>query len=88
VDFDAWNQAHYEARRDQPWDDVWADLRAAREKLLGVLEGDGMDQADLSRSFPLPWGSGVTAYDWLCVYLPHDREHARDLSDAAAPWWT
>jgi len=86
ADVDAWNQAHYEARRDQPWDGVWSDLRAAREALVEVLER--MGQADLSRSFPLPWGPEVTAYDWVSVYLPHDREHARDLSDAAAPWWT
>jgi hypothetical protein len=49
---------------------------------------DGMAQADLARSFRFPWGPEGTAYDWVSVYLTHDRDHARDLSDAAAPWWT
>jgi hypothetical protein len=86
ADIEAWNQAHYQARRDQPWDGVWADLHAAREALVEVLRG--MEQADLARSFHFPWGPEGTAYDWVCVYLTHDREHARDLSDAAAAWWT
>jgi hypothetical protein len=88
ADIEAWNQAHYQTRRGQPWDDVWADLHAAREALVEVLEGDGMAQADLARSFRFPWGTEGTAYQWVSVYLTHDREHARDLVDAAAPWWT
>jgi hypothetical protein len=47
-----------------------------------------MDQADLARPLHFPWGPEGTAYDWVCVYLTHDREHARDLNDAAAAWWT
>jgi hypothetical protein len=83
-DIDAWNQVHCEARRDQPWDDVWSDLRAAREALLEVLEG--MGQADLARSFRFPWDPQGTAYDWVCVYLAHDRGHTGDIVDAAASW--
>ena len=26
VDIEAWNRAHYQARRDEPWEVVWADL--------------------------------------------------------------
>ncbi len=78
-DIDAWNRARAEARRDQPWDDVWADFYAAREALLKILEG--MSQADLARSFPLPWGSKGTAYWSACVYIAHDREHAEDLRE-------
>lgn len=76
-DIDAWNQAHVEARRDQPWDAVWADFQAARQALLEVLEG--MSQAQLETSFPSPWGSDITPYRWVCVYLAHDREHAQGL---------
>jgi uncharacterized damage-inducible protein DinB/predicted RNase H-like HicB family nuclease len=83
ADIDAWNQAHYEARRDQPWEDVWADLHAAREAMLEVLEG--MGQTDLSRPFKFPWGPEDTAYQWLSVYLAHDREHAQGLREALAP---
>ena len=74
---DAWNRNHAQARRDQSWETVWDDLHRAREGLLEVL--DGMDQAALSRSFPSPWGSEVTPYSWVCVFVSHDREHAGDL---------
>ena len=77
ADIDAWNQAHYEVRRDQPWDDVWQDLHAARQALVDVLSG--MSQASLAQSYPFPWGPEGTAYDWICVYVAHDRGHARDL---------
>jgi uncharacterized damage-inducible protein DinB/predicted RNase H-like HicB family nuclease len=77
---EAWNQAHAEARHDQPWEEVWADLHAARRALLEVLEG--MEQASLARSFPFPWGPEGTAYQWVCVYFRHDREHAYGLRQA------
>jgi len=81
VDYDgdeeAWNKAHAAARRDQPWQAVWADFQAARRVLLDVLEG--MCQADLTRSFPNQWGSESTPYHWVCSWLTHDREHAEGL---------
>jgi uncharacterized damage-inducible protein DinB/predicted RNase H-like HicB family nuclease len=77
---EAWNQAHAEARHDQPWEEVWADLHAARRALLEVLEG--MEQASLARSFLFPWGPEGTAYQWVCVYFRHDREHAHGLRQA------
>ena len=76
-DIDAWNRAHVLARRDQPWELVWADLHAARESLLGVLRG--VDQEILAQTFAFPWGGRGTPHGWTCVYLAHDREHARDL---------
>ena len=76
-DIDAWNQVHFEARHDQPWEMVWSDLHAARDALLEVLEG--MSQTDLVRSFVFPWDPEGTSYQWVCVYLAHDRGHARDL---------
>ena len=74
---EAWNRAHYQARRDEPWEAVWADLHAVRASLVEVL--DGMSQDDLARAFPLPWGQEGTAYEWVCVYLAHDREHAQGI---------
>jgi uncharacterized damage-inducible protein DinB len=76
-DVEAWNQAHAAARRDQPWEAVWADFHAARQALLEVLEG--MSQADLDRYFPTRWGSETTPYSWACIFLTHDREHAQGL---------
>ena len=74
---DDWNQTHADARRDQPWEAVWTDVHAVRQALLEVLEG--MEQAALLRSFPFPWGADGTAYQWVCVSLAHDREHAQEL---------
>jgi len=74
---DAWNRAHAEARRGKAWEDVGADLHAARDALLEIL--NGMSQADLARSFIFPWGSEGAAYQWVCVFLAHDREHAEGL---------
>jgi hypothetical protein len=52
ADINAWSRAHYETRRDEPWDDVWVGLHAARKALLEVLEGIG--QADLAWPFHFP----------------------------------
>ncbi|MBN1811698.1 MAG: type II toxin-antitoxin system HicB family antitoxin [Anaerolineae bacterium] len=77
---DAWNQAHCEARRDQPWGEVWDDFHAAREAMVAVLSD--MSQDDLARSFIFPWGQEGTAYQWVGVYVTHDWEHALDLKGA------
>ena len=43
-----------------------------------------MDARALARRFRFPWGAEGTPYDWLCVYLMHDREHAAGLRAAIA----
>lgn len=78
---DAWNQAHCEARRGQPWEQVWDDFHAAREVMVAVLSD--MPQDDLDRSFAFPWGQRGTAYQWVGVYVTHDWEHARGLEQVA-----
>jgi hypothetical protein len=77
VDIDAWNRVHVQARRDQPWAAVRADVDAAREALLDLL--GAMKEEDLARVFAFPWGSQGSAYEWIAVYLAHDREHAQGL---------
>lgn len=79
-DVDAWNQAHAEARRGQPWDEVWADFHAARRALLAVLEE--VNPASMGQQFPAPWGEPCTPYAWAYIYVAHDREHAIDLRKA------
>ncbi len=76
-DLDAWNRAHVETRRHQPWEAAWDELHAVRRALLEVLEG--MSQTHLERSFPSPWGPDIAPYHWVCVFLSHDREHAQGL---------
>lgn len=77
ADIDAWNAVHAEARRDQPWEQVWEDACRARRALREALAG--MSQADLERSYPFPWGSKGTPYQWAAVYVDHDRTHTRGL---------
>jgi uncharacterized damage-inducible protein DinB len=76
-DIEAWNRDHAEARREQPWDEVWDDLHRMRRTLMEVLRG--VDESLLAPSFPFPWGVEGTPYDWLSVFVGHDREHARDF---------
>jgi len=78
-DIEAWNRAHAEVRRGQSWEEVWADLHAARRAMLDVLESEELSQASLGRTFSFPWGQEGTPYEWLCIYVDHDRSHARDL---------
>jgi len=80
-DLDEWNQAHVEARRNQPWEEVWADFEAAHQALLEVLEE--MGQADLNRPFPGIWNRETTPYAWALICLRHHRGHARDLREVS-----
>jgi predicted RNase H-like HicB family nuclease/uncharacterized damage-inducible protein DinB len=77
---DAWNQTHCEARRGQPWEEIWEDFHAARETMVAVLSE--MPQDGLARSFVFPCGQEGTAYQWVGVYVTHDWEHAHNLEQA------
>ena len=77
ADVDAWNAVHAEARRDQPWTQVWADLHSTRHALTDILER--MSQADLDHEFAFPWGSKGTPTEWTLVLVQHERTHARGL---------
>jgi hypothetical protein len=81
TDIDAWNHEHAAARAAQPWDQVWADLHETRAELMRVLKD--MSEERLPRWYRFPWGARGTAYDWLVVFVTHDRDHARDLREAA-----
>jgi uncharacterized damage-inducible protein DinB/predicted RNase H-like HicB family nuclease len=76
-DIDLWNAEHVEVRRGQPWSNVWEDLHAARRAFLAAV--DALDPAELGRVHAFPWGGYGTAYDWVSVYIAHDREHAEHL---------
>jgi len=80
TDFDAWNRDHVRVRHEQPWKTVWNDLHGARRAMLEVL--GQLNEIDLARSFPSPWGSEITPYSWTFIFLSHDREHARGLRES------
>jgi hypothetical protein len=82
TDIDAWNAAHADARHDQSWEQVWKDLTRARRALGKTLAR--MSQADLERTYPFPWGPEGTPYQWIAIYVDHDRSHARGLHASIA----
>jgi hypothetical protein len=76
-DIDAWNADHFEVRRHQPWEEVWADLERIRAAFLRALAS--AREAQLCRRYAFPWGPEGTAYQWVVAFLDHDREHAQGL---------
>jgi hypothetical protein len=80
ADIESWNRAHAETRRDEAWEETWADFQAARKSLVTILAG--MSEEALSRSYRFPWGPQGMAYQWVRVFISHDREHAKDLRGA------
>ena len=76
-DIDLWNAERVAARRAQPWSSVWEDLHAARRAFVEAV--DALDPALLGRLHAFPWGGHGTAYDWVSIYVAHDREHAEQL---------
>lgn len=80
TDLDAWNESHVANRRDQPWEMVWQDLQDTGRAFVDALEG--MDEETVNRPFTTPWGARGTPYQWVLVYIDHDRAHASNLQ----PW--
>jgi hypothetical protein len=76
-DFDSFNARNAAARRDQPWEQVWADFEATRRTLLDLFDRLAGDH--LQRTFVAPWGRPLNAYVWMLVWPGHDQEHAIDL---------
>jgi hypothetical protein len=77
TDIESWNRAHAAERRDEPWEDAWMDLHRVRDELDAVLEG--MTDEALRHVHRFPWGPRGTAYQWVRVFIRHDREHAESL---------
>lgn len=85
-DFDSFNARNAAARREQPWDEVWADFEATRQRLLDLFDQLAAD--DLQRTFVAPWGREINGYIWMLVWAGHDREHAIDLRGSLQlPGW-
>ena len=72
------NAQQVAARREQTWDQVWADLQSVRAKLINNL-ADWYDE-QLARPVDYPFDWGRTAYGWFAGQTSeHDREHADAL---------
>jgi hypothetical protein len=83
-EINGWNRVHVQARRDQPWEQVWDDFQATRQAFLDLIAG--MTWAELERRFPFPWGPEGTPMQWIRVYADHDRAHARGIRAAIGPY--
>jgi uncharacterized damage-inducible protein DinB/predicted RNase H-like HicB family nuclease len=81
-DIEGWNQTRVRARRGELEEATWRDLHAARQALTEWVEG--MSQVALSRCYPFPWGMEGTVYDWISVFVRHDREHSADIRQEQA----
>ena len=81
-DIEGWNWTRVRARRGEREEATWRDLHAARQALTEGV--DGMSQVALSRCYPFPWGAEGTVYDWISVFVHHDREHSADIRHAQA----
>ena len=72
------NAQQVAARREQTWDQAWADLKNVRAKVINAL-GDWYDE-QLARPADYPSDWGRTAYGWFVSQTAeHDREHADAL---------
>jgi uncharacterized damage-inducible protein DinB len=72
------NAQQVAARREQTWDQVWADFQNVRAKVTNAL-ADWYDE-QLARPVDYPSDWGRTAYGWFVGQTAeHDREHADAL---------
>jgi len=77
-DVDKVNTQQVAARREQTWDQAWADLKNVRAKVINAL-ADWYDE-QLARAVDYPSDWGRTAYGWFVSQTAeHDREHADAL---------
>jgi uncharacterized damage-inducible protein DinB len=74
-DVDKVNAQQVAARREQTWDQAWADFQDIRAKVINAL-ADWYDE-QLARAVDYPSDWGRTAYGWFVSQTAwHDREHA------------
>lgn len=78
-DVQRWNEAHADARHEQPWPQVWNDYHEVRQELLSVLET--MSREKVESAMENPWGHD-SPYGWGHAYLAHEREHTEFLREA------
>jgi len=77
-DVDKVNAQQVTARREQTWDQAWADFQNVRAKVINALADWHDEQLARAADYPSDWGR--TAYGWFVSQTAeHDREHADAL---------
>jgi len=77
-DVDEVNAQQVAARREQTWDQAWADFQNVRAKVIDALADWYDEQLACAVDYPSDWGR--TAYGWFVSQTAeHDREHADAL---------
>jgi uncharacterized damage-inducible protein DinB len=77
-DADTINAQQIAARREQTWDQAWADLHHVRADLINVLDNWEDARLAIPVDYPADWGR--TAYGWVVGQTVwHDHEHADAL---------
>jgi hypothetical protein len=79
-DFAAFDESRVQARRPQPWRQVWQDFNRSRKMLDDVFQQ--FPELFLSHTLVTPWDKEMPAYFWLTICFGHDHEHAAHLRQA------
>ena len=78
-DIDNFNQVQAALRGIQRWKDTSADLRESVERVHETLRR--LDDGDLERLGPLPWGTVDRLGGFFRRIIRHSREHAEEAED-------
>lgn len=78
--FDAFNNPNAEARKAQPWAEVWTEFEAVRQEMITLLES--ITPENMARKFKAPWGSDLPGTFWPLIWAGHEMEHAVDVRAA------
>lgn len=77
TDFATYDEARVQARRLQPWRQVWQDFNRSRQALDDVFQQ--LPELFLSHTLVTPWGKEMPAYFWQTICFGHEYEHATHL---------
>lgn len=78
--FETFNEAQIVARQGESWPKILEEYRLVRKGLINLL--DHLSDADLMRPFVAPWGSPITAYQYVFGLAIHEQEQAAALRKA------
>ncbi|MBN1200933.1 MAG: DinB family protein [Anaerolineae bacterium] len=80
---DAFNQAVYEQYRDQPFENIKAELDAARERFKAAIRALPADRLDGDMVYP--WRGVGTARELPGLMATHEKQHADEIRRTSQP---